>query len=464
MVLNAIIRRDELGVAYGLQPDIGILSTATALGGAPRGIASTVTRSGNYQVFAGTMDKLYKVAANGAVTEIGTGYSVPAGDNWSITQFGDYVYFTNTFDGLLRYNIESGGAVTAVVGAPKGRFIFTLFGTLAMLDCDGNNRLLKTSKINDPTVWSGDASNRYQEFVDGEELIAGGELSQGLAVVFQRNAIRLLSRTRDRSIFTSDQLALGVGAQSPQGCVFARGWAYFIDTDGFHRTNGSLPEPIGRNKVSRTFIKSLASNALQTVEGAFDPEFNRVLWRYQKSDNVSATVFGDILSVDLDTLEWAPIEMDTAAITSMASPGYTLDELDVFGTMETLPYSLDSRVWKGGEPGLAAVNGDFKIGFVSGTTLACTLETASMLTTTRELVRSVTPVTDCTDATIQIAVKERVGDDYTYKSAVAIRDSGNAPIFGSGRVKKLRANIPADSVGTFFRGFDAPQGAALGLI
>jgi hypothetical protein len=462
-VLNAILMRDELGAAYGPHPSIGTLSTAVALPSAPKGITSVVTRAGGYQAYAGTADKLFKIAADGTYTEIGSGYGVPSGDQWSMAQFGDYIYFTNTFDGLLRYNIESGGTVDAVAGAPKGRIIFPLFNTLAMLDCDGDNKLMKTSAINNPTIWSGDASNRYQYFADGEELIGGGELSQGLAVVFQRNAIRVLTRTRDRSIFIADQLALGIGAQSPQSVVIVRGWAYFVDTDGFHRTNGQGTEPIGKSKVSKTFINSLAASALVSVQGAYDPENNRILYRYLKSTALDSDICEDVLAYHIDEAEWVPIEMDTAALITMSSPGYTLDELDQFGTIDTLPYPLDSRAWKGGEPRLAAVDGDLKFGFVSGASLACTLETGALLGSARELVNSIRPVTDSDTATIQIGVKEKVSDDFTWKTAQTIQPSGQSPVRGSGRIKSFRANIAAGATWTFFRGFDNPQGASVGM-
>jgi hypothetical protein len=461
-VLNAIIRRDGLGVAYGPHPSLAPLATSDALPAAPKGFGSVVTRNGNYQVYFGTATKLYKLAADGTYTEIGSGYAVPAGDNWSITQFGDYVYFTNTFDGLLRYNIESGGTVDAVVGAPKGRYIFPLFGTMAMLDCDGENRVMKTSKIEDPTVWSGDASNTNQEFIDGEELIAGGELSSGIAVVFQRNAVRVLTRTRDRSIFTADQLAAQIGAQGAAGVVIVQGWAYFVDTDGFQRTNGGTIEPIGKDKVSQTFVAGLASGGLTTVQGAYDPTRNRVIYRYQKSDVVSTTVFEDALTYDIGTGEWVPVEMSTAAIVTISSPGYTLEELDQFGTIDTLPYSLDDRVWKGGEPRLAAIDGDLKLGFISGAAMACTLECGEQVSKVSLRITGIVPDTDAGAATVQLGVKQAINDDFTWGDAVTLDDEGFGPVDEAGKMYAFRLNIPAGATWDFMRGFDGMEASARG--
>lgn len=466
-VLNAIIQKDAEGVAYAPHPNLTPLATSTALPEAPRGAISVVTRAGQYQSFVGTSDKLYKVSAAGVVTQIGSGYAVPSGDNWTLAQFGDYVYASNTFDGMVRYNIESGGAVSAVSGAPKARYIFPLFGTLAALDCDGNNRVMKTSAINNGALWSGDASNTYQEFVSGEELIAGGEVGSQYAIVFQRNAIRVLTRTRDRSIFTADLLVDGVGAQGADGCVFTRGWAYFVDTDGFQRTNGQTIDPIGRDKVSRSFIRSLASNALSSVQGAFDPSNLRIIYRYRDSSNVSSTVFTKALAFDIiGTQEWVPIEISTTALVTMASPGYSLDELDQFGTMETLPYSLDSRAWKGGEPRLAGFDANLKFGFVSGDNLACTLETGAQLNSLVQRLRWATPITDSSTCTVQVGYKNHPSEDFTWgpaKSLTASRRAKLANGAGRGKIFSLRFNEIAAADWSFMRGFDSIDAGTGGL-
>jgi len=464
-VLNAILQSDAVGVAYGPHPSIGVLSTAQALPSAPRGAISVVTRAGLYLAFIGTADKLFKVAADGSVTEIGSGYAVPAGDQWSFAQFGDYLYATNTFDGLIRYNLESGGAVAAVAGAPRGRFIFPLFNTLAMLDCDGNNRLMQTSKINDPTVWSGDASNTYQEFTEGEELIAGGELGESYAVVFQRNAIRLLTRTRDRTIFTSDLYASGIGAQGAAGVVIARGFAYFIDTDGPHRTDGASVVPIGKDKISATLIKSLASGGLTSMEGAYDPPNNRIVYRYMTNGVVDPEIFEDALAYDVLKGEWVPLSIKTAALVALASPGYSLDELDAFGPLDGLPYSLDSRAWKGGEPRLGAIDEHFKFGFMSGANLACRLETGAQRSGGAQRITGTTVLTDALGAdgaAVRLGFKQKLGDAMIWGDPVLIDDNGFAPVDEAGMVMSLRLDVPAGVEWTFMRGFDGIEAGGQG--
>lgn len=461
-ILNAILFRDEIGVAYGPHPSLSITSMAEALDAAPRGGLTAVNRDGAYINFAGTETKLYRVAADGSRTEIGSGYALPGGENWSMAQFGDFAYFTNRNDGLLRYNIEAPGAVTSVAGAPLARIIFPLFNALAALDCDGNNRLLKTSKINDPTIWTGDESCTYQEFPEGEELIGGGELGTAVAVLVQRNAVRVLRRTSDRSIFTADLLASGVGAQGTEGVTCYKGWCYFMDTDGPQRTNGAAIEPIGRNKIARTMVKSLVAKGVTTVQTAVDPANNRILYRYRKADVVDEAVFRDILAYDIDTGEWVPIEMQTSWLMAMASPGYTLDDLDTFGTLDDLPYSLDDKYWKGGEPQLAAFDAEFRFGIVAGDNLACTLETGSKTEGGAMRIKGCTPLTDAATARVQLGTKTALRDSFAWGDAVLIDEDGFAPVDEAGVYYALRQQIDAGVDWSFMRGFDQILGSRQG--
>src|SRR5690606_29199001 len=117
-------------------------ANAEALPAQPRGIFSFVTASGSYRVIAGTESSLYLMSNSGTWTEIGSGYSLPSGHDWSATQYNGFAVFTNTADGQVAYDLDAGGTFSAVTDAPKARYVFNLFGTLAALDCDGEGRVM----------------------------------------------------------------------------------------------------------------------------------------------------------------------------------------------------------------------------------------------------------------------------------------------------------------------------------
>jgi hypothetical protein len=147
--------------------------------------------------------------------------------------------------------------------------------------------------------------------------------------------------------------------------------------------------------------------------------------------------------------------MATSWLIAMASPGYTLEELDAFGTLDTLPYSLDDRYWKGGEPQLAGFNGAYKFGFMSGTPLAATLETGTRMEGGAVRITGAVPLTDAPAPTVQLGVKRALRDTLAWGAAVNVDADGFAPVDEAGQWYSLRFSVPAGQEWSFMRGFEA---------
>jgi hypothetical protein len=231
-VSNVMLLPDEeLGVAYGPLKDLTALSTSTAIAAAPKGTLTAVTKAGIYTLFEMTSSIIYKIGATGVPTSLGTGYNLPSGDKWSSTQFGTKAIFTNKNDGQVVYDIELGGAVSAVSGAPKARVLRRIFDVLFALDCDGDNRLMRNSDY-DYSNWTTGVSG-YQPMPEGTELVGIEEISDGAALVFTRNTIYILTRRSDAQLYNMNVLARNTGAVAPWSIVPAGGAVYFIDANGF---------------------------------------------------------------------------------------------------------------------------------------------------------------------------------------------------------------------------------------
>lgn len=456
-IVNAIPIAGASGIAYAPYPDLAVLAGAGTLPASPRGALSAVTTDGTYKSYVGTAAKLYDMSAVGGFTEIGTGYSVPADDSWSTLNFGKYALFTNKTDGLLQYDTELGGSVTSVSGAPSNiRSIFTAFDVVVGLDCDSDNRLMRWSDFNDHTDWTGGASG-YKKFDNGQELIAGGEVSDNVAVVLQRDAVTALQRSGDRNVFYYSTLAEGRGSISAQSVVTTNGRMFFLDSDGFYMTDGRSIQPIGAEKINRTFAENCAAGNFATVQGAADPERQMILWRYNSVNNNSTTIFSDILAYSWKLDEFVTISRQTAFLLTMATAGYTLEDLDALGDLDSLPASLDSRIWQGGEATIGAIDENLQFGYFNGSNLAATLETNDISSDRQQLYRSVTPDTDSTSATVQIGYADSQSDTKTYSTAVGIQPSGRAPVRARGKVTSLKLNIPAGDTWSYANGFSDIQ-------
>lgn len=450
---NASLKPDGQGVAYGPLASFISLSTATALAAAPKGSLTVVTAAGVYKNFIMTSTNIYLLNASGVPSSIGSGYNLPTGDKWSSTQYGKYAVFTNKFDGMLRYDIELGGAVTAISGAPKARVVRIIFDTLFALDCDGESKTMRNSDF-DFTNWTTGVSG-YQPDPDGEELVGIEEVMDGTAVVLQRNAIRTISRTSDASLYTQRFAAKNQGAVNPWCIVPVDGIVYFVDTNGFKSFGSGGIVAIGKSKVSEWFLARLGVGGLASIEGAFDQEREVVRWRY--TDGASDTVFTDSIDYDIRLQEFVPVTEATEAIFTTATAGYTMEELDAFGDMDSVAlnaHSLDDRFWFGGSPQLGGVDENGIVGYFAGPALAATFETCTTEMPISGLVTSVEPLTDASDVTVQIGVSTKLSTAIAFGTAVATQASGRAPVRARGKNIRLRANIPAASDWTYIRGFD----------
>lgn len=456
---NVIVSRDRGGLAHAPHPSLAAASGATALPSTPMGGTSTINSAGLYSVFVGTSTNIYKMSSIyelDASTSVGSGYSLPSGNYWGYERFGDLLHFTNTFNGLLQFDVNLDSAFSATAAGPKARFIFSWANCLFALDCNGDKRLMLNSAIGNSTIWTGKGAGS-QSFQNGDELICGGALSDDYAIVLQRNAVNLLVRRSDGALYDVKHMYQGRGCVNPRAFQIADGTAFWIDTDGFwsFSVGGGLKN-IGLEKINQTFLTRLATNALDSVEMAIDKVNNRIITRYQRNDVASATIFEDAYAYHYLIDEWAEIKETMAALFSMATPGYTLDGITaaLFGSLDGLTISLDSRFWSGGEPRLAAINGNLKFAYFDGANLASISETSSTQLGVSTLISSVTPLTDAANALVSVGTRDAANATIAWKTGVGIKPSGRCPVRARGKLIALRQTVAAGESWTYLRGFD----------
>lgn len=391
----ALIEDAENGVALAPGDTFTPINTSASFPTTPLTYLTATTQAGSYVVFVLSSTHIYQMSATGVFTSIGSGYNCPAGDRWGACQFGSHAIFTNKNDGMLQYNIESGGAVTAIPNAPKARGIRAIFDVLMATDCDGDNKLMRNSDF-DYTNWITGVSG-YQPMPDGLELMGVEEIAEGTAIVFQRDRVRILNRVADQSLYVIQLLAANVGAVTPWCIVNAAGAAFFVDTNGFKSVSSSGIQRIGDGKVDRTHVANRTQAFINGFAGAFDPVREAVVWGMSPIGTSSIT--SDVMRYYIRIGEFLP-ELGSSGqfgfIMTSASPGYTMEDLDAFGNMDTITISLDDRFWYGGElqlGSISATTGEFGL-FVQGDGTGVIFSMPDMMSGTRQLVTSYTPITD----------------------------------------------------------------------
>lgn len=456
-VVDGVIPRSD--GSYVPMSQLVTLGDADALPSAPKGHLSAPLSDGTYARYIATSSNWYIVGADGTLTSIGSGYTVPPGDQESFLRFGTKLLGTNITDGLRAYDVESGGAVGAVSGAPAARFIFELGGSVFALDCDGDNRLIRNSDINDHTSWTnGTGVADSQPVEDGGALIAGVPVSQGQALIFQREAIQLLTIQSAGVFYTLNQLAQKVGAVAAKSVVPVPGGACFLDTNGFMFASGGGVVPIGVERgVSGWFLGQVDAADLVNVEGSYDRFRRMVWWRYPVSGD-SDDVFSKMIGYHVDLQKWVTLTVNTSALFTTALPGYTWDTMPDEAWDDSADIPWNDRSLAGGEPLFGGMDENFKFMTFSGTPMAATLETSIADLGSSRMFNRIALNGDGADATLQLGVADRLQDAITWKSAVSLTASGTFPVRGRGRAVQYRLSRAAGDSWTYTKGLDFVNG------
>ena len=388
--------------------------------------------------FAGTVTALYKL--NSAlewvdVTKTAGVYGVPAGDRWSFTLFGNNVIASNSIDPIQTFDL---GVATRfsdlAASAPKAKYVatfgdFLLTGNLVVGGIAYGNRI-QWSGVGDSTFWTIGTNQS-----DSQDLYSGGPVT-GLvggdtAYVFQYSQIRrVVYAPGSPEIFQIDVVEQQRGCISPGSIVQVGRQVYFRALDGFYVLDigAGSASPIDNGKMRRWFRDELKSATDLYVLGGYDPVNRIVKWSFVSTNN-SGTIPDKQLIYDLELGEWSHADMVVQGFMTYAGDGQTLESLDSFGNLDTLPYSLDSAFWNGSGGSHGQFGPDRKLGLLTGPNLAAFVETCDYRVEGGSNVSIVatTPIIDTPSASVALGVSERQGDEVMWDLASAMEATGICP-------------------------------------
>lgn len=430
--------------AMSYRPLASTTAYSGALGARCQGAVAIVDNGGNALNFAGDATKLYKLSTATWADVTGTPLTTPADENVSFAKFGNLVIAVNGSNTPQSYNITSSSVFADLAGSPPAaRYITVVRDFVVLGNVSGVPNAIQWSGFNNATQWTvGANQSDTQEFPDGGWVqgIVGGDVMY----VFQEKSIRRGTYVGGDLIFQFDEIAQNRGLAAPGSLAKVGDKTFFLDYDGFYVLAGDQVMPIGKERVDKTFFTSVNQSYLYRVQAAIDPINSLVIWGYPSTSSSDGT---------LDSLliyNWAIDRFSTGLLTSeyiygSLGEGYTLEQLDAFGTLETLPFSLDSRVWTGGSVSLGVFGADHELSYLTGANLEASLSTgeAALMNGRRAFVNDTRPVVDSDAATVAVGVRERFADATVYTPESTMEVSGNCPVLASGRYGKARLTIPA---------------------
>ena len=442
------------------------------------------TNANNY-CFAGDAAHLYVLSpGNTAFTQLNSGYNLPAGERWNFTQYGQTIIAASQGNPLLGYTLNSSTQFTTLAQsayanyAPQARYIATVRDWVMVGNTFDNTNGTQPQRvqwcaIDDPTTWPQFGSNAEAEVMAGSQIIPGdqgwimgvvGNLGNADGAVFFERAIWRVVYEGSPAIF-GFYVAEGVrGTPAPKSLAQLGAVVYYLGEDGFYAFDGMTSTPIGVDRVDKTFWANVNQTYLANVIGAVDPLNRVVMWLYPSNAAVGG-IPDSLLVYNWALNKWGFAQVNAEFIFRAISQGWSLDSLDNYAggiySLDTLPFSLDSRVWTGGQLLMGAFTPGHQLAYFTGSPANATADTVEMepfaelgkrgfLTTSRPLIDGGSPM-------VQIGMRNRLVDSPSWTVGSAMNDNGECPLRADARY--LRARIQTTGSFTNLQGIEIPQNA-----
>jgi hypothetical protein len=456
-ILNVIPRGD----GYGPFPSFSAYTAA--LPSACRGAFYALKSDGTVITFAATVDKLYQlnntdftwsdVSLGG-----GTYDALTATAQWQFAQTGNLVFATQANAVLQVFDLTSSSAFANALGSPPQAAYISVVGQFLVL-----SGLLSTpyriqwsglDSFNASTSWtSGVNSADFQDFPDGGIVrgVAGGEAG----IIFQDQAIRRMSFVPGSPIiFQIDRITQDKGLFAPYSIIRAGERIFFYAGQGFHTiVPGGVPEPIGRERVDRTFLADLDKGNLQLFMGAADPRSTRVYWAYKSVAGTSGS-YDKLLGYDFLLDRFFPVETTGEYLLGISQTGLTLENLDtISGSLDSLTLSLDAYA-TAVQPELGQFDNTHGLGFFRGDNLEATIESAEQGTDENRItIRGFRPITDAATLFGSASWRDTLVVTATPGAEVLLNArTGRCDVRRDTRYSRFRVRIPAGISWSFFAG------------
>lgn len=448
-VLNAIPAADGY-IPVGSEAAAEITTGPTT----PTGFWTNRSSSGTVFLWAGDNAKLYKANMGTNVWDDVSRAGSPAysgGTNrWYSVQYKNKLIVVNGVEPIQEWDLGVDSAfadMSSGVAGLTGRFIATAENFVFLGNeyntADGNVPWrLRWSGLDRPDEWAPDAT-KMSGFRDIPNLgnVCGVTGGSYLTVLMSKGLLRA-QFIGPPGIFRLIEIEGAVGCYEPHSVVRTQNKTYYLSEEGFIEFDGQVIRNIGAEKVNRTFFKLAQSGKLHQMSPFVSRQDNIVGWAFVS--NVTPDGKPDRAIVYNYVVDrWSMFELDLDIVGYAGSPGYTMDSLP-YTDLDAIPYSLDSRHWKGGAESLGGLR-DGTLYFVSGGAKNATLETQEVQLAnpqTAVVLRADPIVTGDGMVTINVGIRNQQNTNAPSWGAEFFQNSdGFIPLRHQARYHRLRVNV-----------------------
>jgi hypothetical protein len=398
---------------------------------------------------------------SGGSAQKATSYQTPADGTWQFAQFGSLAIAVNGVDPPQKFDLTVGTNFSALGGSPPVASFIAIVRDFVLLGRLGSTpqRIQWSGLNNAEAPWVSDLSTQadLQDLPDGGNVtgLVGGEYG----LIFQESAVRRMTYEGAPVVFRLDKIANDIGASVSGSVAGLLDMAFFLHKSGFYMVQGGQTvTPIGRGKVDKTFWAEFDETNQFRCSSAIDPV--RGLYVVAYPANGSNGTPNRLLIYNWRSQRWSRAILACELVFGgVSQQGYTLEQLDAFGdgTVDGLPYPLDSSFWSGTVSLLLfGFDTSHKSGSFSGASLDATVETSEFNPGNgkRSVIRSCRPLIDGGAPAIAVGARETQQAAVSYGTPIGLTSAGLAPLYTSGRYFRVRATIPGGSTWSNAQGID----------
>lgn len=364
-------------------------------------------------------------------------YTTPSEQRFRFTQFGNVIIAANGGNRIQGFNLDTSTTFQDLaVDTPRSRYVTIVrdFVVSGYPESTFPNRV-QWSALGDESSWTPSATTQadFQDIADGGSVVGltGGEFG----LVFMDRSIHRMTYVGSPLIFQFDNISRNLGCYEANSIIQYSGTSFFLSDDGFYACNGQKIIPIGNEKVNRFFFADVDEGLLHLMSCAIDPFKKLVIWAY--ASNSSATV-NKLLLYNFEIGKWSSGLTTADRVATSSSPAYTLEGLDIFGNLEQINTSFDSRLWLGGKMQFAGVD-LAKIITFSGDPMTATLETGDIeVPGTTSAITLAKPIVDNGSANVSLFSRRRLNQQVIFGTQSAANAENRVSIRGIGRYHRLQ--------------------------
>jgi hypothetical protein len=463
-LLNSDLEEAENCVPYaqGYGPFYDATPYSDSVSGTACGAVSAKDISGNTYTFVGTQKKLYSEASQtiSNVSRTAT-YTTASDGRWEFATFGNTFLAVNGIDPLQVYTLGTSTQflnASASASAPIAANIavvrdFVFLGNLST----GKNRA-QWSRINNPLRYGFD--QRYQsDFQDfpGENQnivkITGGDFG----TILTENSAWRASYVGSPLVFRFDEVAPGIGCIAAGSVARFQSFTFYLSADGFYVFDGTQAQPIGKEKIDQKFLAEADLSRKYRWWSMFDP-INKMYLMAYTSVNSSNDLCDRIIAYNWDSKRWTFITEPSYVLFTHYTAGFTLEQLDTFGSIDDLPFSLDSSVWQGGNLKASCIMRSGRIGRFEGDAKTARFVTGEgqLVPENRAFVRNIRPLVQGfsidpdgavssadqqTEIAVQVGQRDRLIDSVSWNPGSSLNAIGDCPVRSNARYHRFRMTV-----------------------